>query len=69
MLEKKFQRAFPKAEKRGSRLWTGLGMGPENTVSGLGDEAQNRRDKKQEEWLRLLLKDLRLVPERAGRRG
>ena len=47
VLQKEFQRAFPKAEKRDSRLWTGLGTGPENRVSGLGDKAQGRRDKGQ----------------------
>ena len=61
VLQKEFQRAFPKAEKRDSRLWTGLGTGPENRVSGLGDKAQGRRDKGQKERLWLLLKDLRLV--------
>ena len=69
VLEKEFQRAFPKAENRDSRLWTGLGTGPENRVSGLGDKAQGRRDKGRKEWLWLLLRDLTLVPERAGRRG
>ena len=45
------------------------GTGPENRVSGLGDKAQGKRDKGRKEWLWLLLRDLTLVPERAGRRG